>query len=713
MVRQRVEQAAKFFGIQSWFRLLFLCVLVGVVSGVGALGFDYLLKFLEHTVLEEWVFQTGSTSYWPLIVVPAIGGMLAGGLALWLAPEATGHGTDSVIRAFHKNKGEIRARVPIVKGICSALTIGSGGSAGKEGPIAQIGAGFGSTLATLLRLSVRDRRILMLAGVAGGIGAIFKAPLGGALFAAEVLYREPDFEHDAVIPSVISSVTAYSVLTAVEGHARILEFKTPAGQVLPPITFPTEGGSAAAELVHYAVLSVLCAIVAYLFVKSLQLIEHSFFKRLPLPKFSKPALGGAMLGLLALTLTLTIGKIDAPYELGTSHPQHIMAGGHSYLQTVINSAMDNKVIDPRVSLQLAGFLAVVVFAKILATGLTIGSGGSGGLLFPALFLGGITGAAYAKMLRALNDAGWIHSWFALTPNTRAGMILVGMGGVFAACTKTPIASLVMVSEITGSYGLAVPLMMTCASAYLLSRSFTLNEEQVPGISDSPAHRGDFLVNVLAGIKVSEAIIEREAPEVFTADTPFNQVLERIKGSNATVFPIVDERRCLIGIFSLSDIRQIMNEQLVGTLVVAGDLGRTDVVGVQPEANLDEVLRIFTQTNVDEIPVVENAAKRSDASKTSISAATRRPRGPVGTMRVIGMLSRRDLISAYHRRLHALERAEAADNTGSQVFEEALTSEAAMSPLLDPPLVIEPLRKTSDASTPEAELLNEPPEHHPE
>lgn len=714
MLRRSIERAARFFGLQSWFRLLFLCVLVGVVSGFGALGFDYILKFLERHLLEEWVFQTGTTSYWPLITVPALGGMLAGGLALWLVPEATGHGADAVIRAFHKQKGEIRARVPIVKGICSALTIGSGGSAGKEGPIAQIGAGFGSELAALLRLSVRDRRILMLAGVAGGIGAIFKAPLGGALFAAEVLYREPDFEHDAVIPGVISSVTAYSVLTAVEGHSRILEFKNPLGGALPPITFPSEGGSSASELLHYAILSGLCALVAFLFVKCLHLVEHGVFKKLPVPNISKPALGGALLGALALGLALSVGKISAPFELGTSHPRHIMAGGHAYLQTVINSAMDNASIDPRVSLQLAGFLAVVIFAKILGTCLTIGSGGSGGLLFPALFLGGITGAAYAKLCRAMNDAGWMHSYFALTPNARAGMILVGMGGVFAACTKTPIASLVMVSEITGSYGLAVPLMMTCASAYLLSRSFTLNEEQVPGISDSPAHRGDFLVNVLADIKVADAIIDRVEPEVFTADTPFNAVLERIKGSTATVFPIVDEQQCLLGIFSLSDIRQIMNEQSVGTLVVAGDLGRTDVIGVTLETNLDDVLRIFTQKNIDEIPIVESAGKLGDAGKTTVSAVIRRPRGPVGTMKVIGMLSRRDLIAAYHRRLNALERAEALDNTGSQVFEDALASDPRQSPLIDPPLKPDAAESpVRDAASPEADLFNEPPEHRPE
>ena len=657
----RLEHAAKFFHLQAWFRLLALCVLTGILAGLGAWAFDRALKWLECMLLANWLFDTTAPGYsrWWLLLVPAAGGGIAGAIALWLAPEAAGHGTDAVIRAFHRQRGEMRARLPLIKGLCSLLTIGSGGSAGKDGPIVQIGAGFGSTLASIARLSVHDRRILMLAGVAGGIGAIFKAPLGGALFAAEFLYREPDFEHDAVIPGVISSVTAYSVFTALErlggleGYNRILQFNTTA-----PLSFPSPGGSSAAELLHYAILSLLCTLVAFLFVRALQWLGHGFFQRLPVPRAVKPALGGLLLGALALALM----------ELGASRPEHIMSGGYSYLQAVLNSALDPAAANCWVSLKLAGFLGVVVLAKILATGFTVGSGGSGGLLFPALFLGGITGAAYARLCRFLNDAGWMHPWLALQPNARAGLVLVGMGGVFAACTKTPIASLVMVSEITGSYGLVVPLMMTCASAYLLSRSFTMNAEQVPGMSDSPAHRGDFLVNVLEGIKVGEAMMEQRKPEVFHADTPFPKVLERIKISSATVFPIVDEKECIVGLFSLSDIRQIMNEQAVGRLVVAGDLGTTDVACVALDTNLDQALKLFTSKNLDALPVVVRADDKK-ASMTGISTAIKPPRGPVGTLRVVGMLTRRDLISAYHRALHSLQRAEELDKRASQLLVE--------------------------------------------
>jgi CBS domain-containing protein len=300
----------------------------------------------------------------------------------------------------------------------------------------------------------------------------------------------------------------------------------------------------------------------------------------------------------------------------------------------------------------------------------------------------------------------MHPIMALPANARAGMVLVGMGGVFAACTKTPIASLVMVSEITGSYGLVVPLMMTCASAYLLSRSFTMNESQVAGISDSPAHRGDFLLNVLEGIKVRDALLERAKPEMFKAETPFNEVLQRIKVSRATVFPIVDEQECLVGMFSLGDIRQIMNEQAVGKLVVAGDLGTTNVPYVTRDMNLDQALHLFTKTNLDDLPVVEVDDPRQPASRTTVSRVIRPPRGPVGTVRVIGMLSRRDLISAYDRALHAMVRAEALEKQRSQLTVELpqpdLAAELAARQDAPPAGTEAPLKQESD-------LLQEPPE----
>ena len=665
-VHHQVERAARFFHLESWIRLLILCVLVGVVAGMGAVAFEAGLSALQEAVLINFLYKTDGPYHWIYyLIVPAIGGALSGALTLWLAPEAGGHGTDAVIRSFHRNLGVIRGRIPIVKGICSILTIGTGGSAGKEGPIAQIGAGFGSLLGTMLKLSVRDRRILMLAGVAGGIGAIFKAPLAGALFAAEVLYRDPDFEHDAVIPGVISSVIAYSIFSAFYGYERILQL----GSIKAPIGFPTPGRSGWSELMHYALLAPVCALVAFLLVKTLTIVEKRVFHALRFPRILKPALGGLSLGIFVLLLVWSVSYFQSavPQTLGGSRPDHILAGGQPYLQTVMNSALDEKKADYWISTQLGAFLCVVILAKILATSLTIGSGGSGGVLFPAVFLGGVTGAAYAKFIRALYERGWLPEWLALSPNARGGMILVGMGGVFAAATKTPIASLVMISEITGSYGLVVPLMITCSSAYLLSRSFTLNEEQVRGIADSPAHRGEFLVDVLEGITVADAVDPKAKLEAIPASMPFNAVMEKIKGCTATVFPVVDDHGCLTGIFSLGDLRQILNEREVGNLVLAGDLGSSDSPWVNLETKLDEALRVFTERNIDEIPIVASTPPGEETSRSSITTAIHEPRGSVGTMRVIGMVSRRDLISAYHQRLKDIRDVDAQESLGSSVF----------------------------------------------
>jgi len=214
--------------ISSWptqIRLMLLSAAVGIVAGLGAILFDKVLGLSLGWFLKGFTGYSepaagasaaslpgleSGRSLW-FFLIPALGGLLSGAIVFSLAPEAEGHGTDAMIEAFHQKGGKIRMRVPFVKIVASALTIGSGGSAGKEGPIAQIGSGFGSAFASLLKLKPRERRILVLAGAAGGIGAIFQAPLGAALFAPEVLYRETEFEYEAILPCIVSSILAYAV----------------------------------------------------------------------------------------------------------------------------------------------------------------------------------------------------------------------------------------------------------------------------------------------------------------------------------------------------------------------------------------------------------------------------------------------------------------------------------------------------------------------
>ena len=662
LVRRRLSWLTQFFHLESWARLCLLCVLVGGIAGLAGVLLDRGLFYCTKFVLEPLVFNIspGSlTDLLLLIAIPTIGLAIGGWIAGRWAPEIMGGGSDAVIYAFHQGQGNIRPLVPWLKGICSIFTIGFGGSAGREGPTLQIGAGIGSGLANRFRLSVRDRRILMLSGCAGGLGAILRAPLGGALFAAEMLYREPDFEHDAVIPSVISSVTAYSVLTAILGLDPIFNFKFSSVDAPWPPKYPSPGGNNFGELIHYALLSLICAFVAFLLVKSMRLFRDRIFGKLPLSNSNKPALGGLLLGLFVALTTLT----------GIMQPEHIMGDGKEFLNVILGDAMAPQDHMQALSHFTLKLLALVILSKIVATGLTIGSGASGGMIFPILFIGAVTGAAYVKFWQAVPLPGWLQ----LTPGASAGMCMVAMGGLFCGCTKTPIASLVMISEMTGSYGLSVPLMLCCASTYLLTIKFNIDESQVPGMADSPAHRGDFAKNILEDLRVGDALTGRGKPELIPATLNFNLVMERIKNSNATTFPIVDDNQCLVGIFSLSDIRKILNEQQIGSLVVAGDLGTTNVVTVTMDTDLSEALRLFTQRKINVLPVVEVPPPEAHA-RTVSSRKLIRPRGMVGNLHVIAMLTRQDLIDAYRKRIFDLESVDASESAGSDVFTGAQVAE---------------------------------------
>jgi len=448
------DYLAAIFDTQSSGRLLIYSALVGVVAGLGAAFFYYGLQQFQAVVLGDivgYIPPTAGTDaisrppqmptqWWLLLLVPSLGGLACGALVYTFAPEAEGHGTDAIVRSFHRLNGKIRARVPFVKTIASIITIGTGGSAGREGPIAQIGAGFGSFLADRLKLSDRDRRLLMLSGAAGGIGAIFRAPLGGGLFLSEVLYGSTAMETAAVIPNFIASITAYMVFTQIFGAGLALD--TPAGMEF--------GG--AMELPFYLVFAILCALVGYLYVLVFYGTRNRLFRPLPIPLILKPAVGGLMLGVLAIWL-----------------PQ-ILAGGYGWIQM----AIDGKLA--------LGLMLVLCLGKIFATAFTISSGGSGGVFAPSLFIGAMLGGAFGLAC---------EQFFPGTIKHPEAFVLVGMGGVFAGVARVPLTAMLMVSEMTGNYNLLVPLMLVCIiNMAVLAPRWSLYEQQVLGLADSPAHQGE-------------------------------------------------------------------------------------------------------------------------------------------------------------------------------------------------------------------------------
>jgi CIC family chloride channel protein len=370
-------------------------------------------------------------------------------LVYTLAPEAEGHGTDAVIAAYHRQQGYMRPIVPVVKIVASALTLGTGGSGGREGPIAQIGAGFASFLATSLRLGPVQCRILLAAGMGAGIAAIFRAPLAGALFAAEVLYSSPEFEPEVILPAGIASTVSYCTFSSVFGWDPL--FATPEMVFHSPL-----------QLGPYLILALAMAFLAMIYTRTFYGCVY-LFHRWRVPPHIKPAVGGLLTGAVAVALYLAFGR--QPEVLG------VLSTGYGSLQAALDNEAGMSV----------GVLLAIAFGKIVTTSLTIGSGGSAGVFGPSMVIGGSAGGALGLMLNRL--------WPSLAPHP-ASYVIVGMAGFFAAAAKTPFSTLVMVGEITGGYDLLLPTLWVCVIAYMLSDEQSIYHEQAPSRAQSEAHRGD-------------------------------------------------------------------------------------------------------------------------------------------------------------------------------------------------------------------------------
>jgi CIC family chloride channel protein len=444
-------------------RLILLSALLGVLGAVAAQAFIAAISLVNRLFLGAiggYSLPDGihgdphTTTHFGLWLVPistTLGGLLVGVLVGLLAPEAEGHGTDAAVRAFHRLGGYVRRRIPVVKTIASALTIGSGGSAGREGPTAQIAAGIGSMLGTSLGLPVRERRLLLLAGIAAGVSAAFKSPLGAALLSVEVLYSEMDFEVDALVYSVIAAAIAYGVNGFFAGW-------TPVFRIMPGLTLHR-----AQDLSWYAALGLLAGLLSPIVPAALYRTER-FFKRLPVHRMLRPALGGLLVGLVALVLPQTLGS------------------GYLWMQR----AVDGSLAVP--------LLLALAFVKVGTLALTIGSGGSGGVFAPSLYVGCMLGSAFGLATTP---------WFSLAEQAPhvAAMSVVGMAALFAGCGRVPLATVLMVAEMTGGYGLLVPTMLAVTIAFVVSSSLArrlgirdplLFESQVPSRADSPVHQSSYV-----------------------------------------------------------------------------------------------------------------------------------------------------------------------------------------------------------------------------
>ncbi|MEX1310247.1 MAG: chloride channel protein [Candidatus Sulfomarinibacteraceae bacterium] len=559
-------QAANRLDIYNFGRWLILALVIGVVAGLGAAlltwGVDGVAEVLHHRVVGFQApghGETGTDAWhppdrpWLLLLVLPGAGLLVGWIVTRFAPEAEGHGTDAVINAYHRKGALLRPRIIPIKLIASALTIGSGGSAGREGPVAHISAGFASYMSQLLRLPTLDRRILVICGMAAGVGGMFRAPLGAALFAIEVLYSENDYESEALIPAIMSSIVAYVVNASLTGWHPI--FQTDIEQFTSP-----------RELIAYLVLGIVLVAVGIIYVKVFYGMRDQVFARIPVPAMVKPAIGGLLVALLALVV-----------------PQ-VMSGGYGWLQLTLDGALPLKI------------LLLLLPAKILATSFTISSGGSGGVFAPSLVIGGVTGAVFAAAAERIAPG--------FAPAT-AACVLVGMGGFFAGVAKVPIASLIMVAEMSGSYNLLVPLMLVCSVVFLLMRGVSIYEAQVPTRIDSPAHIGELQMDVLEKLTVREVMDTEEELVTVSPGTPFERIIELVAESEQHAFPVVDEQGDVVGLFSMTDVRRMMASPDVWSLLVASDLSvaAATMAYLELDDDLHTAVRRFTAFRHENLPVL--------------------------------------------------------------------------------------------------------------
>lgn len=575
--RPPADQATATDHARSIGRLLAIYGLLGLLAGVAALMFDGAVRWTSAAVLDPLIdgegWQGGARLL--LLVLPAFGGLAAGLICARWAPEAMGPGIGAVIDAYLRRRGEVRRRVPLVKAVASVITLGSGGSAGVEGPIGQVSAAIGGWVGRIFDLSTEERRMLLMAGCAAGIGAVFQAPMAAAIFCAEVLYRQMDIEHEVLVPAIIAATVAQGVFGAAKGWTPLI--------ALPAVDF-----AHGLQLLPYLALAVVLAGAATVFMALYRVVQRKA-RQSKLPLWARPALGGLGVGLIGFA---------APAALGSGY----------------------RIVDLAIGGELGvGLLMMLALAKCGTTALTAGSGGSGGLFGPSLVIGGALGGVVGTV------AASVAPGLEIAP---AAFVVVGMAGFFSAVANAPLSTVIMVCELVGSYQLIVPALWVCTLAWLATRGETLFGEQVEGRLDAPFRLGDMMGAVLHRVRVRDAR-PTNAEHVITvpADLPLRELVDRFAHCGQAVFPIVDREGRLEGVVDGRQLRRTLGESGVDTVLIAEDFQSPALV-IEPDDTLYTAINRMTSSGYDDLVVVDAEDPRL----------------------LVGLLSRRQVINAYHRRM---------------------------------------------------------------
>ncbi len=557
--------------------LIILSVCVGLATSLGAIAFIKLIEFFNDLFfgLTDQVLSEGLGSFsikWWLPIIPLVGGLLVGPIVMKFAGEAKGHGVPEVMNAVARLGGIIRPRVAAAKTLASAICIGSGGSAGREGPIVQIGSAIGSTIGQIFRMSGDRVKILVGCGAAAGISSVFNAPIAGVIFSLEIILG--DFAITTFSPVILSSVVASVVTRSVLGNH-------------PAFDVPEYSLVSAWEVPLYVVMGMLMGGAGVSFTQVLSKFED-FFDRLKMNPMVKPGVGGLLLGGIAIF-----------------YPQ-VLADGYETIKLTLYGQMG------------VVLLVMLIFMKMIATSLTLGSGNSGGIFAPALFMGAVAGGAFGVL---------VHHLFPGVTASSGAYALVGMAGMVAATTHAPITALLIIFEMTSDYRIILPLMITVVFSALVARKlFPHSIYTVKLIRRGIDIRGGKDINVLRSHRVSQ-VMDRTFEKI-RASATLKDIFTRVETGHDSYFVVVDREEHLIGVFSIQDLRALLSQHTLDYLVIAQDLAHGRTIVINHDDNLEQAFKLFGLKDLKMIPVI-------DKSNQS---------------RVIGVLRREDVVDYYNKRL---------------------------------------------------------------
>jgi chloride channel protein, CIC family len=555
---------------------IFTALLVGIGAGLGAVLFRKLIEFFQLVSYDKFGQALSSIKPLHLIIIPAVGGLIIGPMIYLFAREAKGHGVPEVMEAVALRGGRIRPQVAIVKALASSICIGTGGSVGREGPIVQIGSALGSTIGQMMNLSNERVRTLVACGAAGGIAATFNAPIAGAIFAIEVILGRLHTVYFGAV--VISSVTASVIAQVFEGDARAF--------IVPEYTLVSPW-----ELLFYALLGILAAIGAIGFTRLLYYSEDQW-EKIPIPEYIKPAIGGILLGIIGI-LTFKIDGMPRIFGVGYESITSILFG--------------------ELTLRVA---LILLFTKILATVTTLGSGGSGGVFAPSLFMGAMLGGSFGHI---------VNQFFPDISAPAGAYALVGMAAFFSGAARAPVTAILILFEMTGDYNIILPLMLTTVISTFSSQ--IISRETIYSLKLS--RRGVNLeqgqdIDVMQGVTVGE--IMTTDVDTVPPDLSLSNLSDRFKDSHHHGFPVVEKDNYLVGIVSITDLeRSLASGSIIDKTVMDVATPMNRLLIAYPEEAMWKAMKRMGVRDISRLPVVEGQ----------------------GSGKLVGIVRRRDIIRAYN------------------------------------------------------------------